>query len=401
LNSMYPKKGRVIFHVDANSFFVSVEMAEDPTLKGKDVVVGGSESQRKGMVIAASRSCKEKGVYTTMPIRDARKLCPDLIVKKPNHDLYREVSAKMFDYFTTITPLVETASIDEAYLDITNCKDLGAPIDIAKHIQKGLLDTIQIPVSIGIAPNKYLAKSANNMNKPLGITVLRKREIQTKLWNLPVGEAHGVGKKTTEKLINFGINTIGDLAKANTISLEKMLGVNGLKLHQRVNGIDTREVDPNANLTYKTIGNSSTLPKDTIDDKVISGLIKRLSDSVSVRMKKKRVVSERIQITIRYDDFKTITRSRSTDSYFEEPRDIFNYALSLFNKHWNGEPVRLIGVTALDVINKNEMTKQLDIFSFEAEANRYEPIMKTVDELKQKFGDGIIKRGWDTDNSEN
>lgn len=393
VNSMYPKKGRVILHVDANAFFASVEIAQDPSLKEHPVVVAGNPNERKGMVIAACYKAKAKGIYTTMPLREARKLCPDMIIKKPNHDLYREVSAQMFDFLAAITPLIEVASIDEAYLDITDCQEMGSPIDIAKHIQKGLLDTLKIPVSVGISINKWLAKMASEMYKPLGITVVRKREIQTKIWNMPVGEAHGVGKKTTEKLINFGIHTIGDLAKADTISLEKLLGINGLKLHQRVNGNDTREVDPNANITYKTIGNSSTLPKDTTDDKVINGLIKRLSDSVSLRMKKKRVVSERIQITIRYEDFKTITRSRNTGSYFEEPRDIFNFAMSLFNKHWNGDAVRLIGITALDVVNKNEMTKQLDIFSYEEEANRLEPLLKTVDNLKQKYGNEVIQRG--------
>ncbi|MFP3725781.1 DNA polymerase IV [Priestia filamentosa] len=397
---MYPKKGKVILHVDANAFFASVEIAQDPSLKDKPVVVAGNPNERKGMVIAANYICKNKGIYTTMPLREARKLCPDMVVKKPNHDLYRDVSSRMFDFFTTITPKVEVASIDEAYLDISECQELGSPPDIAKHIQNSLLENLNIPVSIGIAPNKFLAKMASDMKKPLGITVLRKREIQDVLWDKPVGEAHGVGKKTEEKLINFGIHTIGDLAKADTISLEKLLGINGLKLHQRVNGNDNREVDPKANITYKTIGNSSTLPKDTTDDKVLSSLIHRLASSVSNRMKRKRVVSQRIQITIRYDDFKTITRSRNTDAFFEEADDIYNYAMRLFNKHWNGNAVRLIGITALDVVNKNQMTKQLDIFSYQEEADKYEPIQKTIDALERKFGSDVIKRGADIEPQE-
>ncbi len=397
---MYPKKGKVILHVDANAFFASVEIAQDPSLKDKPVVVAGNPNERKGMVIAANYICKNKGIYTTMPLREARKLCPDMVVKKPNHDLYRDVSSRMFDFFTTITPKVEVASIDEAYLDISECQELGSPPDIAKHIQNSLLENLNIPVSIGIAPNKFLAKMASDMKKPLGITVLRKREIQDVLWDKPVGEAHGVGKKTEEKLINFGIHTIGDLAKADTISLEKLLGINGLKLHQRVNGNDNREVDPKANITYKTIGNSSTLPKDTIDAKVLSSLIHRLASSVSNRMKRKRVVSQRIQITIRYDDFKTITRSRNTDAFFEEADDIYNYAMRLFNKHWNGNAVRLVGITALDVVNKNQMTKQLDIFSYQEEADKYEPIQKTIDALERKFGSDVIKRGVDIEPQE-
>lgn len=395
MSAFYPKKGRVIFHIDANAFFASVEMAEDPTLQNKPVIVAGNPGERKGIVVAANYLCKNRGIYTTMPLWEAKKLVPEAIVKKPNHKLYREYSTKIFAFLTEISPIIEYASIDEAYLDITNCAHLGTPMEIAQMIQKDILKLFHIPISIGIAPNKFLAKMASDMQKPLGLTVLRKRDIEHILWKKPVIEMHGVGKKTAKKLQDKGILTMGDLARAEVKLLESILGVRGVKLHDRVNGKDERPVNPEANTTFKSVGNSSTFPKNVTGVKEITDKINSLACSVSQRIKQKKVVSNTLQITIRYGDFKTVTRSQTLEKDIDEAEDIIKHAETLFFKHWNGNPVRLIGITAQNVVKKREQTTQLDIFSYAEEADKIEPLLKTVDVIKQKFGDAIIKRGSD------
>ncbi|WP_408606654.1 DNA polymerase IV [Domibacillus epiphyticus] len=388
-----PNKGRVIFHIDANAFFASVEMAEDPSLQNKPVIVAGNPAERKGIVVAANYLCKKRGVYTTMPLWKALKIVPEAIVKKPNHKLYKAYSVKIFDFLTAISPIIEVASIDEAYVDVTHCQYLGSPIHIAQSIQRDILHLFNIPVSIGIAPNKFLAKMASDMQKPLGITVLRKRDIERVLWDKPVQDTYGIGKKTAEKLHEHGIATIGDLAKADVKWVESILGFRGIHLHGCVNGTDGRPVNPDANTSYKSIGNSTTFPENITAPSTISDKMKLLSSMVSERMKQKKVVSRTIQIMIRYGNFKTITRSQTIEKDIWNEEDILYHAEKLFYKHWNGDPVRLIGITAQNVIKKNEMTTQLDIFSFAEEAGKVEPLMTAVDELKRKFGESIIKKG--------
>ena len=258
-----------------------------------------------------------------MPIWQAKKLCPQLIVQSPNFTRYREASAKIFELLRGYTELVEPVSIDEGYLDITDCAFLGSPIDIAKSIQKRLLETLDLPCSIGIAPNKFLAKTASDMKKPLGMTILRKRDVQGKLWPLPIGEMHGIGQRTAEKLQTINIYTIGDLAKASDVSLKNLLGINGVRLKERANGIDSRPVDPESIFDYKSIGNSTTLPKDSTNQKELIEILEKLSEKVAARLKNKRLLGQKIGVTIRYRDRKTITRSQIVDSPFSESVEIF------------------------------------------------------------------------------
>ena len=392
VNGMYPKNGRVILHVDMNSFYASVEMAYDASLKGKPLAIAGNVEERRGIIITCSYEARKFGVKTTMPIWQAKKLCPQLIVQSPNFTRYREASAKMFELLRGYTELVEPVSIDEGYLDITDCGFLGSPIDIAKSIQKRLIETLDLPCSIGIAPNKFLAKTASDMKKPLGITILRKRDVKEKLWPLQVGEMHGIGRKTAEKLHLINIYTIGDLAQANDTSLKNLLGINGARLKERANGIDSRPVDPESIFDYKSIGNSTTLPRDSTNQKELTGVLEKLSKKVAARLNNKHLLGQKIGVTIRYRDRKTITRSKIVENPFSHAEEINQLATDLFIKNWNGEGVRLLGVTAYDVIEKDIATKQLDLFSYEVEAEK-EPLYKAMEQLQNKYGKNIIKKG--------
>ncbi|MBA4538207.1 DNA polymerase IV [Bacillus aquiflavi] len=390
MKEMYPKNGKVILHVDMNSFFASVEMAYDPTLKGKPLAIAGNPHERRGIIVTCSYEARKFGVKTTMPLWEAKKLCPQLIVKKPNFERYRAASFGMFQILRQFSDLVEPVSIDEGYVDITDSYELGSPITIAQLIQKRLLNQLDLPCSIGIAPNKFLAKTASDMKKPMGITILRKREIRNIIWPRQVGEMHGIGEKTALKLKKINIYTIGDLAKANEIQLRKLLGINGIKLKERANGIDTRPVDPEAVAEFKSVGNSTTLPKDTVNQHELFTVLEKLADKVSIRMKQKKVLAVNISITIRYKDRKTISRSKKLLNPVVQKDEITAIAKQLLIKHWNGDPIRLLGITGFDLIDQSHAVQQLDLFSFEQEAKK-EPLIKTVMKLREKYGESIIE----------
>ncbi|MEH7414791.1 DNA polymerase IV [Neobacillus drentensis] len=390
MKEMYPKNGRVILHVDMNSFYASVEMAYDADLKGKPLAIAGNVEERRGIIVTCSYEARKFGVKTTMPLWEAKRLCPQLVVMKPNFERYRAASTAMFEILRQYTELVEPVSIDEGYMDITECFSLGSPIEIAESIQKRILEQLDLPCSIGVAPNKFLAKTASDMKKPLGITIMRKRDIPTVLWPLNTNEMHGVGKKTAEKLQTIGIHTIGDLAKGNEVQLKSLLGINGLRLKERANGIDLRLVNPESVSEFKSIGNSTTLPRDISNQQELFQVLDGLAETVSTRLRRKTVMASALAITIRYKDRKTITKSMKLQNPLKSRDDISTYAKQLFLKAWNGDPVRLLGITGNDLIDQDHAYKQLDLFSYEKDAKK-EPLLRTLSSLREKYGKNIIE----------
>jgi DNA polymerase IV len=389
MKEMYPKNGRVILHVDMNSFYASVEMALDPALKGKPLAIAGNPKERRGIIVTCSYEARRFGVKTTMPIWEAKKLCPRLIVRSPNFERYRAASQEMFEILHQYSDLIEPVSIDEGYIDITDSFELGSPLDIAKRIQKQLLDQLDLPCSIGVAPNRFLAKMASDMKKPLGITVLRKRDVKKVLWPLDVIEMHGIGKKSAEKLNQIGVFIIKDLAEANDIQLKALLGINGLRLKERANGIDKRPVDPEAANEFKSIGNSTTLPSDIANQQQLFHVLESLTEKVAIRMKRKKMLAASIGITIRYKNRKTITRSKKLANPISQKEELYHESKELFLKNWNGDSVRLLGVTGSDLVEKKQAVKQLDLFSYEKDAKK-EPLIETLNLLRDKYGENII-----------
>jgi DNA polymerase-4 len=389
MKHMYPKNGRVILHVDMNSFYASVEMAYDPSLKGKPLAIAGNPEERRGIIVTCSYEARSFGVKTTMPLWEAKKLCPQLIIRKPNFERYRAASMGMFDILREYSVLVEPVSIDEGYVDITDSYEFGSPLEIAETIQKQIFQQLDLPCSIGIAPNKFLAKMASDMKKPMGVTVLRKRDVPHILWPMEVEEMHGVGKKTGEKLRILQITTIGDLAKADEVQLKAALGINGPRLKQKANGNDSRKVDPDSAAEFKSVGNSTTLPRDVSNQRELQQVFEKLAGQVSSRLKRKKVLAASLGITIRYKDRKTITRSRKLKNPIQQDDEIFKIATELFIKHWNGNAVRLLGITGTDLVEPQQAVKQLDLFSYEKDAKK-EPLFQTMDLLRKKYGSKII-----------
>ncbi|MFF3101963.1 DNA polymerase IV [Viridibacillus arvi] len=386
------QKGRIIFHIDMNCFYASVEQAHDPTLKGKAIAIAGNPKERRGILVTCSYEARAKGVYTTMAVWEAKRKCPKLILLPPNFERYRIASKAIFDILRTYTELVEPVSIDEGYIDVTELVNGREAIELAESIQKRILNELDLPSSIGIAPNKFLAKTASDMKKPMGITVLRKRELPNILWSLPVIEMHGVGESTAKKLNELKINTIGDLAQASEAFLKSNLGKNGARLKDRANGIDNREVDPNSIYDTKSVGNSTTLPIDLVEWDEVLKTIDGLCERVAKRLSAKNLAGHTVSIQIRDADWHNSSRSKTFSNAIYKKSDILEIAIDLTKKHWHGEPVRLLGVTVSNVIDRKETAEQLSIFNYEQHAKE-EPIIQVVEQLQKKFGKEIISKG--------
>lgn len=385
-------KHRIIFHLDMNSFYASVEQAHDPSLKGKAIAIAGNPKERRGILVTCSYEARARGVYTTMSVWEAKRKCPELILLPPNFERYRIASKAIFEILRSYTHLVEPVSIDEGYMDVTEVDMNSDAVSFARSIQDRIIRELDLPCSIGIAPNKFLAKTASNLKKPMGITVLRKRQVNEILWPLPVIDMHGIGESTAKKLETIGIISIGDLAKASPNLLKEKLGKNGVRLQNRANGIDNREVDPESIYDTKSVGNSTTLPFDESNIEDLEKVFIRLSKKVAARLDAKNLAGRSITIHIRDANWKNKTRSKTVSNRLYKEQEIYQLALNLFQASWNGDPVRLLGVTVNNVYDKGESIEQLSIFNFEEHAKE-EPILKLVEQLQGKFGENSIKRG--------
>ncbi|WP_269923380.1 DNA polymerase IV [Psychrobacillus psychrodurans] len=385
-------KHRIIFHLDMNSFYASVEQAHDPSLKGKAIAIAGNPKERRGILVTCSYEARARGVYTTMSVWEAKRKCPELILLPPNFERYRIASKAIFEILRSYTHLVEPVSIDEGYMDVTEVDMNNDAVSFARSIQDRIIRELDLPCSIGIAPNKFLAKTASNLKKPMGITVLRKRQVNEILWPLPVIDMHGIGESTAKKLETIGIISIGDLANAIPNLLKEKLGKNGVRLQNRANGIDNREVDPESIYDTKSVGNSTTLPFDETNIEDLEKVFIRLSKKVAARLDAKNLAGRSITIHIRDANWKNKTRSKTVTNRLYKEQEINQLALDLFQASWNGDPVRLLGVTVNNVYDKGESVEQLSIFNFEEHAKE-EPILKLVEQLQGKFGENSIKRG--------
>ncbi|MDF2922815.1 MAG: dinB1 [Paenibacillaceae bacterium] len=386
----YPKKGRVILHIDMNAFYCSVHEAADPkAYAGKPTAVAGSVELRRGIVVTSSYAARARGVRTAMQVREALRLCPELILIKPDFHLYRQYSRQFMNIAYNYSPLLETMSIDECFVDITGSKALGTPQEIAAEIQRRIREELGLPCSIGIAPNKLLAKMASDMKKPNGITILRLRDVSALLWDKPCSYMYGIGNRTGEKLARLGIRTIGELAKVDEKKLVAHFGVIGSWLKQAANGIDETPVNPEQEPS-KSVGHTTTLPRDFTDAADINRVFLNLADQVCRRLRKQGLIANTVQITIRTPDMKTITRSVTLDGPTEDADMVHHTACKLFDRHWRaGQPVRLLGITLQNLEDKSTAAVQLDLFDFEKRPKK-EELNRVLDQLRDKFGEDAI-----------
>lgn len=339
---------RSIIHIDMDAFFASVELKKRPDLKGKPVVVGGDgDPSKRGVVSAASYEARKFGIRSGMPLRTAYKRCPEAIFLPVDFEAYENESEKFMAILREYTPLIESFGLDEAFMDVTECSN--GTFDIAREVKKRIKDELGLTASIGIAPNKLLAKVASDMNKPNGFTVIREKDIAKMICPLPARKLWGVGEKTEQRLNELGVKTIGDLAKLPVQNLERNFGKSfGRMLFEYSHGMDESPVVP----FYEpsSFSREVTFQQDTRDLYLIKETLFQLAKDVVDRMKGDNYKAKTVILKIRYKDFHTITRAKTMEESTASFNDIWAAALDILNRIDFPKEVRLVGVKVSGVI---------------------------------------------------
>ncbi|MGO9612655.1 MAG: DNA polymerase IV [Dissulfurispiraceae bacterium] len=380
---------KVIFLVDMNAFFISCEMTRNPSIVGIPAAVAGDPKKRTGIILAANYEARFFGVKTAMVLHEALKLCPKLTIVPPDHHFYGQKSEEVMDLLSNYTPALEQNSIDEAWLDMTGSEGLfGKPFDAAQRIMNEIKDNLGLWCSIGIAENKFLAKMAAEMKKPLGITDLWEKDIPVKLWPLPVKKMYGVGVKTTEKLNRMGIKTIGDLATSKENLVINTFGKGGFEIHRHANGIDDSPVLARVDDDVKSIGREKTLPEDIADIEKAKIVLMELADDIGMNVRKQGKEGRTVHITLKYSDFHSVTR-QMTISATSITREIYQAGCRLLEQIWNkSHPVRLIGIS-ISGFYENGSSEQLSLFDpmqGNVQADKNKQIDKVMDKIRNKYG---------------
>ncbi|MGM0436033.1 MAG: DNA polymerase IV [Bacillota bacterium] len=387
------KKYRIIFHIDLNAFFASCEMAENPKLK--NIPLGIGPTTDRGILTTANYEARKYGVKSAMPLQEARRLCPTLKVLPTNFELYKKYSTHFFDYLRTYTDKLEPASIDEGYLDMTETIKDKHPVDVAQKIQNDLIEKYDLPVSIGIAPNMFLAKMASDMKKPKGITVLRKRDVKDKLWPLPIEDLHGIGKKTVPNLKLLGINTIGDFATfKDKKKLSNFLGNATESFLKKVHGNDERVIDPTRQERHQSIGNSKTYDGFLHEYQEMVQALESLTNRVSERLKDKTLAAKTITVQVRYSTYENHSKGFTMDYHTNHFYEMFEEVERLFEELYNpDEPVHLLGVSASNLEKTEQLFKQLTIYEVDHTKDKNEEISTLLDTINDQYGKKILEKG--------
>ncbi len=378
---MLEKIAKVIAHIDLDCFFVSVERVFHPELKGKPVIVSGNPEGR-GVVSSASYEARAFGVRSAMPIQRARKCCPEAIVLPVRMGAYAEFSEKVFELLRDFSPLVEEASIDEAYLDLTGSeKLLGPPQTAAALIQQRVRDELDLPASLGIGSNKMIAKIASQQAKPLGIVEVALGQEQKFLSELPIGAIPGVGGKTEERLNVLGAKKVKHLVRLGPKLLESHFGKWGRELYERAQGRADDEVIAEASLP-KSLGKEVTFDQDLDDFDQIEQWLFLLALKLGRRLRRKQLYAQRVTLKLRSPDFRTWTRTTGLDRATSEDWELFAAGLLLLRREKEKvRPLRLLGMSAGDLGSSPE----LNLFGEEERAKR-ERLMKALDRTREQFG---------------
>jgi DNA polymerase-4 len=335
---------RKIIHFDMDAYYASIEVRDDPTLKGRPIVVGGSP-QSRGVVCTASYEARKFGIRSAMPCSQAARLCPDAIFLRPDFERYSAVSKQIRAVFGRYTDVIEPLSLDEAYLDVTNNARGLYAVKIASLIQQEIRDELKLSGSAGIAPNKLVAKIASDVRKPAGLTVVLPDQVAEFMRALPLRKIHGIGPATEKRLQAIGLSTCDDVRHRSLDDLIAALGENTATwLYDRARGIDHRPVE--ARSVRKSLGQEDTFAKDVLDLGVLEAELRRLSLGVAEELERTQLKGRTITLKVRYDDFRRITRSRSFPIATRNPDLIFSTVCELLKDTDAGKrKIRLLGVT--------------------------------------------------------
>lgn len=377
--------GRAILHLDMDAFFASVEQLDHPELRGKAVLVG--HDGPRGVVTTASYEARPFGCHSAQPMSIAKRRCPSAIIMPVRGERYREMSQRMFAVLDEFSPLVEPLSIDEAFLDLTGTeRALGDPEAVALRLKERIKTDLHLTASVGLAPNKFLAKLASDMNKPDGLMVIQAQDIDRILLPLPVTRLWGIGKATAASLERFGIKTINDLRQRPRDWLNQRLGADAGRYFNLARGIDPREVVPDHEA--KSIGHEQTFEVDVAYPEKVRRVLLDQVEQMARRLRKHGLQARGVSLKIRYGDFQTISRSATLRDATDVTDELWQAARSVFDK-WPFQPVRLIGMTA-ERLSQGE--GQLGLF-IDPVKERQRKLDGVADRITQKFGHRAIRRG--------
>jgi DNA polymerase-4 len=380
----------MILHVDMDAFYASVEQFDDPRLAGKPVVVGGTPEGR-GVVAAANYTAREYGIHSAMPAARARRLCSHAVFIKPRMERYSAVSLALRTIFCRYTPVIEPLSLDEAFLDVTSSLRLfGEAESIASRIKGDIFDELGLVASVGVAPNKFLAKLASDLDKPDGLVVVPVDAIEAFLEPLPVSRLWGVGKVSKRGLAEMGVTTIGDLRRLPAELLSSRFGNSAAHFARLARGIDDRQVVPDRDA--KSISHETTFATDIGDDEVLRSWLLELTEQVATRLRRQQLRGKTVFIKVRYEDFRTITRSETLDAPTSVTRELYSTAARLlqaqFERH--SQPVRLLGMGASGITAESLEQGQLFVSEDSEQQRRIDSV---VDAVKSRFGNRSMRRG--------
>jgi DNA polymerase-4 len=379
----------MILHIDMDAFYASVEQLDDPRLKNKCVIVGGTSN--RGVVSAASYEARQFGVRSAMPIYQAKQKCPHGIFVPPRMDRYQAVSKKIMAVLRDFSPLVEPVSIDEAYVDVTGCQRLfGEPQEIAWEIKRKIKETVNLTCSVGLAPNKFLAKIASDMQKPDGLTWIPADKVAAFVEALPVEKVPGVGSKMQRQLELLGIRTLGDVQRLPRKTLLRHLGKFGTRLCALASGSDDSAVTPYT--PHKSISSEHTLAADTRDTELLKRFLLRQSEEVAKQLRKAGVRAKIITIKIKDADFKTVTRRTTMAIPTQSSKTIYRHAARLIDDFKITKKIRLIGV-GTSGFSPVSASVQMGLFEHNEEnGGDWEKVDKALDSISQKFGMHVVRR---------
>lgn len=387
----YNKTMRKILHCDANNFYASVECMLDPTLNDKYVAVSGNPDKRHGIILAKNQKAKECGIKTGEVIWEAKRKCPQLVLVPPQFDKYVYYSDKIFDIYCQYTDRVEPFGIDECWLDVTGSMRLfKSATAIADELRERIKKEIGITISVGVSFNKVFAKLGSDMKKPDATTVISPDNFKSKVWGLDVGDMLMIGRKTAAKLKELGINTIGDLANTDPNILTAKFGINGKKMYDNANGQGDEEV----RLYYdkhipKSIGNSTTMPKDVTARDEAKAVIMALSEMVAIRLRKYGFVAGGVHLGMRFNDLSYVSKQCKLPYKINSASSICDFAMEIYDSFKNTLPLRLLSVTAFD-LSKGEEVQQLSLFDDE-KTQKLRRIDASLDQIRQKYGYNALK----------
>ena len=382
---------RVILHIDMDAFYASVEQWDNPALKAKPVIVGGTSN--RGVVSAASYEARKFGIHSAMPIFQAKQKCPEGIYMPVRMARYREVSNEIMNILEGFSPLVEQVSIDEAYIDVSGVdKLLGSPKGIGLKIKRGIKEATTLTCSIGIAPNKFLAKIASDIEKPDGLTIIHPKDVPQFIENLPIKKIPGVGEKTLRTLHKMGVRMLGDVQLIEESLLLAKTGKYGKRLLALSRGIDDSPVVPFTE--SKSISSEETLPANTDDKEVLKKYLLMQSEFVGKRARAKGLRGTTVTLKLKRADFTQMTRSVTFEEPTNSSNSIYEQGLELFERIKTPTKFRLIGVGLSNLVPAEESPMQLNLFQRnDLKEKSWEEAERAMDTIKEKFGKDAIRRG--------